>query len=318
MSQPAIAVIISSYEAEPYIDGAVRSVLAQDFEDFEVVVQDDSSKDRTVEIARSFCDSRLRIFWQPEHAGAVANFSTGVLRTSADLVVKLDADDFLLPGFLRACHDELSACRDAVFVFTQAVVMGPAGCGFRTPWPASRRITGREFILDGIRLSNPSNSAVVFRRAAYTAAGGFYWPDGNPPFGEDFALWLRMAAFGHVSYLAEPYIAHRWHSAGLTGRLADPLARACLRHLEDEVERAVQIARDRHVLSDVDVARLRPSLARRWMTAADACAVLPAECRYCLRKAWSLSRLSTVLSTHLWRTAAKLATRPRRILPCAS
>jgi glycosyltransferase involved in cell wall biosynthesis len=318
MSQPAIAVVISSYQAEPYIDAAVRSVLSQDFEDFEVVVQDDSSKDRTVEIARSFRDSRLRVFSQPENAGAVANFSTGISGTSADLVVKLDADDFLLPGFLRACHDELSACRDAAFVFTQAIVMGPAGCVFRTPWPASRRITGREFILDGITLSNPSNSAVMFRRAAYTAAGGFCWPDGEPPFGEDFALWLRMAAFGPVSYLAEPYVAHRWHSAGLTGRLADPLARTCLRHLGDEVERAVEIARHRHVLTSGDAARLGPALAQRWMTAADACAFLPAQRRYCLRKAWSLSPLAAVLSPHLWRTAAKLATRPRRILPCAS
>ena len=127
-----------------------------------------------------------------------------------------------------------------------------------------------------------------------------------------------MAAFGHVFYLAEPYIAHRWHSAGLTGRLADPLARACLRHLEDEVERAVQIAQHRHMLSGADLARLRPALARRWMNAADACALLPAERRYCLQKAWRLSPLSTVLSPHLWRTAVKLAACPQRILPCAS
>lgn len=268
---------------------------------------------------RSFRDPRLRVFSQPKNVGAVRNFSSGILRTSADLVVKLDADDFLLPGYLRTCRDEFSACCDAAFVFTQAVVLGgAAGCSFRTPWPLSRRLSGREFIFESIARGNPCSSAVMFRRSAYTAAGGFYWPDSEPPFGEDFVLWLRMAAFGEISYLAEPYTVYRWHSAGLTGRLADPLARTCLRRLEDEIERALLIAQDRHVLSAADAVRLRPSLARRWMAAADACALLPAERRYCLRNAWRLAPVAAVLSPHLWRTAAKLVKGPQRNLPCAS
>ena len=141
---PAVAVVISSYQAEPYIECAIRSVLAQEFADFELLVQDDASTDRTAEIARSIDDRRLRVVVSGANRGAVANFNSGIAATRAEFVVKLDADDFLLPGFLSACYAALRSGDDLAFVFTEAQrIVGGRVTGLRTRWKRCAALPGR-------------------------------------------------------------------------------------------------------------------------------------------------------------------------------
>ncbi|HYW45005.1 MAG TPA: glycosyltransferase [Bryobacteraceae bacterium] len=304
-----VAVVISSYQAEQYIECAIRSVLAQDLTGFELLVQDDASTDRTVEIANSIQDPRLRVVVSGANQGAVANFNSGIDGTRAEFVVKLDADDFLLPGFLHACCEALGSDGSLAFVFTEAqrIAQGrPAG--LMTGWPASVAMSGRDFILAALAGGDPcSASAVMFRRTAFRAAGGFRWPTSGAPFGEDYTLWLRMAATGSVRFLPEPLSAYRAHPAGLTGRLRNPALREPFRHMVDELERAIEFARARGVLAGSDLARANRLLARHCLRAADACAFLPEHRAYSIRQAWRLSAREVALSRHSWRLALKLA-----------
>jgi len=279
---PRVAIVISSYQAEPYIECAVRSVLAQSFGDFELVVQDDASTDRTVEIARSICDRRISVFASKSNRGAVNNVNAGIARTSAPLVVKLDADDYLLPDFLVRCHCAMRVNPDAAFVFTEAhrVVDGKI-TGVRTGWRADGVIPGVDFIHTALGSHNPcSASAVMFRREAFEAAGGFRWPASCPPFGEDFALWLRMARWGSVVYLAKPLSAFRAHGDGLTASVRN--CRESLRVMADEV--AAAVGPDK-------------LLARQYLRGAS-------HSLYCLQQAWHYSASETVrgllklISTH--------------------
>ena len=306
---PPVAVVISSYQAEPYIECAIRSVLLQDFADFELLVQDDASTDRTAEIARSICDPRLRVVVSWANQGAVANFNSGIGKTDAGFVVKLDADDFLLPGFLRACCEALRSDGGLAFVFTEAqrIRLGrPAG--LMTGWPASVAMGGRDFILAALAGGDPCTaSAVMFRRSAFLAAGGFRWPTAGAPFGEDYALWLRMAATGSVRYLPAPLSVYRAHPEGLVGRLEDPALREPFRHMVDELEHAVEFARDRGVLAGPDLVRANRLLARHCLRAADACALLKEHRDYCLAKAWARRPGEVLVSRHSWRLAAKVA-----------
>jgi glycosyltransferase involved in cell wall biosynthesis len=306
---PEVAIVISSYQAEPFIECAIRSVLSQDLTDFELVVQDDASTDRTVEIARSIRDPRMKVVSSPRNRGAVANFNAGISETTAGLVLKLDADDFLLPRFLSSCREVLRAEPGLAFAFTGCLrIAGGRVTGLMNRGWRGGAMSGRDFILAALEAGNPCTaSAVMFRRSAFQAAGGFRWPSERTHFAEDYALWLRLAALGSVSFVPEPLCAYRVHPGGLTTRLGNPGLRDAVRHMADEVAAAVEFARVHGILGGRDLARANRLLARHCLRAADACAFLPRHRDCCVRRAWRLSPREVAVSRHSWRLALKLA-----------
>jgi glycosyltransferase involved in cell wall biosynthesis len=107
LSQPLISVMVPTYNHEKYIAEAITSVLAQTVGDFEVVVVDDGSTDRTGQIVRSFVDPRIRYLWQPNQGPAAAS-NTGLAACRGKYYAILAGDDVLhverLSRQLKAYH----------------------------------------------------------------------------------------------------------------------------------------------------------------------------------------------------------------------
>src|SRR5947209_5769390 len=99
-SQPLVSVMVPTYNHEKYVAEALASVLAQTVQDFEVVVIDDGSTDRTGEIVRSFSDPRVRYLWQPNQGPAQAA-NTGVAACRGKYYAILSGDDLMPPDRLR-------------------------------------------------------------------------------------------------------------------------------------------------------------------------------------------------------------------------
>lgn len=97
---PAVSVVIPLYNKGPYIARALNSVLAQTFQDFEVIVVDDGSTDDGAEVVRGFDDPRIRLI-QQENRGVSAARNRGIEAAQAELVAFLDADDEWLPEHLE-------------------------------------------------------------------------------------------------------------------------------------------------------------------------------------------------------------------------
>lgn len=116
-----ISIIIPAYNAEKWIGQAMESVLRQSWQDFEVVVVDDGSSDRTGDVVAAFTDPRIRLFRQ-ENRGQSASLNRGVAESRGHFLKFLDADDWLNPGHLAAQMESLqgtsavvSACRWGYF-----------------------------------------------------------------------------------------------------------------------------------------------------------------------------------------------------------
>lgn len=95
-----ISVIIPLYNKEAYIKECLESVLNQTNQDFELIVVDDSSKDKSVAIVKSIRDSRIRLISR-ENGGPSAARNTGIIEAKGEWIVFLDADDQLLPFALE-------------------------------------------------------------------------------------------------------------------------------------------------------------------------------------------------------------------------
>lgn len=94
-----ISVVIPLYNKEPIIEKSLNSVLSQDYDDFEVVVVNDGSMDKSAEIVEGINDPRIRLIEQTNGGPSKAR-NTGVQNAKGEWIVFLDADDEFLPGAL--------------------------------------------------------------------------------------------------------------------------------------------------------------------------------------------------------------------------
>ena len=98
MQMPAISVILAVHNTERYVASAVKSILAQTFRDFELILIDDGSTDRSTEICKALAasDARIRLISQP-NKGLTKSLNEGIALATAPLIARMDADDISLP-----------------------------------------------------------------------------------------------------------------------------------------------------------------------------------------------------------------------------
>ena len=94
-SLPLVSIIMPAFNGEPYIGAAIRSVLAQSYARWELLILDDGSADRTAEIAEAFekSDPRIRLFRNPKNLGAAQTRNRGFALAQGEWIALLDCDD---------------------------------------------------------------------------------------------------------------------------------------------------------------------------------------------------------------------------------
>ena len=98
---PFFTVIIPLYNKEKYIEKALKSILNQTFTDFEVLIVNDCSTDKSLEIASEFVSEKIQIIQHEKNSGLAATRNTGIKKATSNYVTFLDADDLWKPHFLE-------------------------------------------------------------------------------------------------------------------------------------------------------------------------------------------------------------------------
>ena len=93
---PQVSVVTSVYNGEAFLEECVNSILNQTFKDFEYIILNNGSTDRTPEILKNYSDPRLRIINQ-KNLGVPKSLNKGISLCRADLMSHLDADDYVHP-----------------------------------------------------------------------------------------------------------------------------------------------------------------------------------------------------------------------------
>ena len=211
---PAVSVVIPAYNRQRFACEAVASVLAQTFQDLEVIVVDDGSTDGTADaLARAFGD-RIHVERLPRNQGRSTARNVGWEIARGEFVAFLDSDDLWLPGKL-ARQMPAFARSSVVMSHTWVGKIDSEG----KPLPKDSDILHREFAratsrgydYGGITETwcRMYTSAVVLRRGILHAIGGGFHPDlWNF---EDWDVLWRAARAGEVATVPETLVLHRTH-----------------------------------------------------------------------------------------------------------
>ena len=210
-----VSVVIPCYNQAHFLGEAIESVLSQTYEDFEVIVVDDGSKDDTAEVASGYAalDPRVRLVRQ-ENRGLAGARNRGLSESSGEYVVFLDSDDRLLEEALGVGVRELEAHPGCAFVSGHYRPISADGDAYAVPRQA--RIDGDHYLalLRDNYISMPAS--VMYRRWVFAEVGGF---DGSVDAAADWDLYLRVARRFPIYHHGQVVADYRWHGANMT---ADP------------------------------------------------------------------------------------------------
>jgi teichuronic acid biosynthesis glycosyltransferase TuaG len=215
---PTVTVIIPAYNAEAFLARAIRSVEAQSFRDFEIIVIDDGSTDGTADVAQSFGSAR---FVGAPHLGAAAARNRGLEEAGGDLVAFLDADDEWLPEKLARQLEFMDGLGSS-FSYTDSYIVRD---GRRRRYSALARPQSGEILAplidDWLDQAFITINTVIAARALLEDVGGL--ESGLPiASNEDYGLWLKLALRGtRFDYLDEPLaVYHRGHPSDSSDAVA--------------------------------------------------------------------------------------------------
>lgn len=195
----SFTVIIPLFNKAKTIERAVRSVLEQTHENFEIIVIDDGSTDGSVEAISTIEDPRIMVIRQPNRGVSSAR-NSGVRRASHAHIAFLDADDAWKPDFLRAIATLVLAASHAVLFSVRHDIVLPSGERMLGSLSLAADHFGRvpNFYTTYRKSQSLINSSsVCVRRDALMSVGGF--PVGKRV-GEDVVVWLKLATLGEVMF----------------------------------------------------------------------------------------------------------------------
>jgi len=216
---PTVSVIIPTYNRAHLVGRAIRSVLNQTYQDFEIIVVDDGSTDNTEEVVKGFNDDRIRYIRHDENRGGAAARNTGIKAAQGEYIAFLDSDDEWLPEKLerQVKAFEKSDSRVGV-IYTGSIAVsqnGEATTDYKAP--KLRGSILRELLISNQIIGGGSN--VMVKRELLKKLGGF---DEALPSCQDWDLWLRLASICQFDFVDAPLVRVCVHGNQITTANAWP------------------------------------------------------------------------------------------------
>ena len=215
MPPPLVSIITLSYNYARYIEQAIRSVLAQTYPNWELVIVDDGSQDDSLSVIRRFDDPRIVVLPLPSRHGACRAYNIAYAQCRGTYLGTVDADDLYLPEKLDRQVALLEARPDLDVVGTWIVQIDAGG---REVDGANAAAVNQPRDLNALDSWVPSDllthSSALIRKSTHDRVGGL-----NPQLhlAPDFELWLRFLAHGgRFTMMPERLTAYRSHPANVS------------------------------------------------------------------------------------------------------
>jgi glycosyltransferase involved in cell wall biosynthesis len=208
---PTVSVITSVYNVAPYISEALDSLFAQTYRDFESIIINDGSTDRTEECLEPYRD-RIVYLKQPNRGISNAR-NEGIKVARGQYIALFDGDDVLMPRYLETMIALLEKDKEAVGAFPNAIYIGSSayqGTLYQDRYPTSEPVNFERVLQRECYIF----ITVLLRKSILAEVGLF---DEDMRWAEDLDLWLRILERGHhFTFTREPLVKYRLRSNSLS------------------------------------------------------------------------------------------------------
>jgi glycosyltransferase involved in cell wall biosynthesis len=200
--KPRVSVILPVFNSEAFIKESIDSVLRQTFSNFELIVIDDASTDRTVDVVKTYADPRLVLVEKKTNTGYTFSLNHGLAISAGEYIARMDADDIMADNRIKEqvefmdTHSELAASGTWYKLTKENRIVSEPSL------PEEVKVT----LLDYCCLAHPTS---MIRRQLLLTAGLKYDPVREPA--EDYDLWTRLVAFGNLANLPRVLLNYRQH-----------------------------------------------------------------------------------------------------------
>lgn len=186
--KPLISVVMPAYNAQEYISIAIESILSQTLKQFELIIINDCSRDKTLDIIKSFLkkDYRVKLVNNDTRLYIADSLNKGISFAKSNIIARMDADDISFPNRLELQFRLINSSKNIAAVGTNIVLIDTAGKEIATRrYPHS----SKELKSCLFRYSPFAHPVVMFKKNMFEEVGGYnrkYSPT------EDLDLWFRL------------------------------------------------------------------------------------------------------------------------------
>ena len=206
-SSPFVSVIMPVYNCETYVKASVESILNQTMTDFEFLIIDDASTDKTVDRIKSYNDPRIHLIEKPANTGYTNSLNLGIKLAQGKYVARMDGDDISVPERFAKQVAFLEENTEVVVCGSLCYRIGED----RIIYTPEKHETIKLVLLRENALVHPS---VMMRKDALDKRSMIYDVDKEPA--EDYDLWVRLLPIGKLHNLQEVLLNYRVHNNQVT------------------------------------------------------------------------------------------------------
>lgn len=210
---PKISVLMSAFNADAFISETIESVLKQTYTDFEFVIIDDGSTDKTREIILNFNDVRIKYFYF-ENSGLSKSLNRGLQLSTGKYIARIDADDICYPERLLRQFTYMEQNPDCAVCGSFADVIDQMGEYIYTY--AAVPTASNEIAKEMYKKNCIVHSSSFFKRESALCVGGYYEPIKH--YFEDYMFFFKLIKTGSAYNFSEPFIKYRITPGSISSR----------------------------------------------------------------------------------------------------
>ena len=195
-NSPKVSVIMSVYNGEKYLKEAIESILNQSFKDFEFIVVDDGSTDKTPEILENYAkqDQRIKIITNSENIGLTKSLNKGIKVSKGEYIARMDDDDIAMPERIKKQIEFLEKNPNFGVVGCNVIIINETGNFVKNvvlPNNLMQVLKKRNYLAHG---------SLVFQKAIIEQLGNY---DEQMLYAQDYEMILRISKTFEVGFISE-------------------------------------------------------------------------------------------------------------------
>ena len=209
---PKISVIMSAYNADKYLGECVESVLSQTFIDFEFIIVNDYSTDKTSEILNFYSDkdSRVKIINNVKNIGLTKSLNKAFKESRGEYVARMDADDICILERFQKQVDFLESNKDYVLVGSWMIIINEEGEEI-DHWDSE--VDNEKIKIKLIRYNPLFHPSIMMRSNSLNKVEGY---NDDWRYAQDYELYFRLSRLGKFSNLPEYLLKYRFSKKSIT------------------------------------------------------------------------------------------------------